>query len=100
MEKRRLPVVWSVNKKGWITSMIFSEYFSRPIVKRRRFPSTFLLFWIMLLVTHQMFLITVKILRSPLNIISLLKLMDQGVTENFKAHCGAVWELLQTYQAI
>jgi hypothetical protein len=26
--------------------------------------------------------------------------MDQGVTENFKAHCGAVWELLQTYQAI
>lgn len=94
--KKTLPVIWKHNKKAWMTSSIFIEWFTQyfcPAVKR---------YCEKLNLSHKALLVLdnapshpvnldetndqVKLIFLPANTTSLLQPMDQGVIATFKMY--------------
>ena len=94
--KSRLPVIWKSNRKAWMTSAVFREWFVEYFVleMKKYCSENNLDFKILLLLDNasshkidfESLCPNVRVLFMPPNTSSLMQPMDQNVIANLKAH--------------
>ncbi|XP_053640875.1 tigger transposable element-derived protein 1 [Cherax quadricarinatus] len=94
--KTNLPVTWHANKKAWVTSSIFKDWFSTyfcPAVEKYCADNNLAHKALLLLdnatrhpITLNDFNPHVRVVFLPKNKISLIQPMDQGIITTFKAY--------------
>lgn len=94
INKTKLPVYWTANKKAWVTTKIFEDWFQNIFAKESEtyIKSKNLDFKILLLVDNapchpkNLEHANIKVLFLPPNTTSLLQPLDQGIISTFKSY--------------
>jgi hypothetical protein len=92
-DKNKLPVLWKANKKAWVTSAVFTEWFDFFVKETERYlKSKSLPFKVLLVIDnapgHPVHLNhpNVEVIFLPPNTTALLQPLDQGIIAAFKAY--------------
>lgn len=77
IDPQSLPVVWTANKKAWMTTAIFTDWVTKFNQKMRALPPSH---------PQDLELSNVTLKYLPANTTSMLQPLDLGVIKNFKCH--------------
>ncbi|XP_033121800.1 tigger transposable element-derived protein 4-like [Anneissia japonica] len=89
IKKDRLPVVWKVNRKAWMTGALFDDYLN-DLNRQMKFQRRHILLFLDNASSHvDVIKSNVKLAFLPANTTSVLQPLDQGIIKAFKSRYRA-----------